>query len=221
MLARDVISEDVPPIRPNESINKALVWMDDFKVSHLPVVDGKKFIGILSEDDILGLPHAEDCSVKDCEIELKKIFVTENQHVFDVIKTISDFHLTVIPIIRDNDEYIGCVTNAHLMHVIAEMSVVRDLGGIIELEMNVRDYYFSQIARVIEENDAKILGAFITSPPDTTKMNLTIKVNTYEIDGIIQSFERLGYTVVGSYGSNVYDEDFRERLDEFFKYLNI
>ena len=52
MKAVELINNDVPPIRPNESLSKALSWMEEFSVNHLPVVKGGLYVRIISDNII-------------------------------------------------------------------------------------------------------------------------------------------------------------------------
>ena len=107
------------------------------------------------------------------------------------------------------------------MSVIAEMSVVSDMGGIVELELNVNDYSLAEVAQIVESNNAKILGSFITSHPDTTKIQLTFKTNRNDLGAILQTFNRYNYTVTAAFDTGGREEDVKNRFDSFMKYLDI
>jgi len=220
MLARELIIDEIPPLRPSDKGTKALEWMDEFKVSHLPVIDGTRLLGIVSESDLFDMDFPDDVVVK-CKDLLKQVSVTEDQHVFEVIKEISDHKLTVIPVVSLNGNYLGCVSISHLMYIIAEMPMVSNPGGIIVLELNINDYAMSEIARIVENNDARILGTFITSHPDSTKMQVTLKINKTDLQAILQTFERFDYTITASYDQSDYKEDLQSRFDLFMNYLNM
>lgn len=219
MLAKDLITEDVPPLKSTDTIDKASAWMDDFKVLHLPVLNGRELVGIVEEQDLLDKPDP-DLMLDEANMNYIVVFVRENQHVFEVIKTLSDNNLTLIPVLDAEDKYIGNITQSFLMKVIAEMSVVSDQGGTIELEMNANDYSLFEIARIVEMNDAKILGSFITSSPDSTKIQVTFKVNRSDLRSIIQTFNRYNYTITASFDSSGSEDDLRDRFDSFMNYLN-
>lgn len=220
MLAKDLITEDVPPLKSTDTVEKASGWMDDFKVVHLPVLSGRNFIGIVEEQELLDKPNP-DSILDDADINYIPGFVKESQHVFEVVKTVSDLNLSLIAVLDENDKYIGNITRANLMHVIAEMSVISDKGGTIELELNANDYSLSEIARIVEMNDAKILGSFITSHPDSTKIQLTFKVNRNDLRAILQTFNRFNYTVTASFDNGDYFDDLKDRFDSFMNYLNM
>jgi acetoin utilization protein AcuB len=220
MLAKDLITEDVPPLKNTDTIDKASSWMDDFKVVHLPVLSGRKFVGIVEEQDLLDKPDP-DKIIGESNMNFINVFVYEGQHVFEVIKTVADHNLSLIPVLNADDQYIGNITLSYLMKVIAEMSVVSDAGGTIELELNANDYTLSEIARIVEMNGAKILGSFITSHPDSTKIQFTFKVNRSDLRPILQTFQRYNYTVTASFDSGGEEDDLKERFDSFMNYLNM
>jgi acetoin utilization protein AcuB len=220
MIARDLITEEIPPLKPNEPALKAVSWMDEFKVSHLPVVAGRNFLGIISESDLLDLDSASN-SINESRVPLTNVFSYDHHHLFEVAKTLSDHNLSVIPVLNNKDQYIGSITISKLMKVIAEMSVVSDTGGIIELELNVNDYSLAEIAQIVESNNAKILGSFITSHPDSTKIQLTFKTNRNDLGAILQTFNRYNYTVTAAYDHGGREKDMKTRYDSFMKFLDL
>ncbi len=220
MLAYELLSDDIPPLKSMETTEKALVWMDEFKVSHLPLVDGVKLIGIISESDLLDMENKE-IKLSEVDLPLINIHAYEDQHIFEVVKIVSDHQLSVIPVLSRENQYIGAISIKRLMEVIAEMPVVEDPGGIIVLELNKIDYVLSQIANIVESNEAKILGTFITSHPDSNKMQLTIKVNVLDLSSILQTFERYNYNVMASFHQKNHLHDLKDRYDSFMNYLNM
>ncbi|MBL4624895.1 MAG: CBS domain-containing protein [Flavobacteriales bacterium] len=220
MIARDLITEDIPPLKPNESALKAVSWMDEFKVSHLPVVNNREFLGIISEPDLLDLESTSN-SINESGVPLINVFSYDHHHLFEVVKTLSANNLSLIPVLNQKDQYIGSITIAKLMKVLAEMSVVSDSGGIVELELNVNDYSLAEVAQIVESNNAKILGSFITSHPDSTKIQLTFKTNRVDLGAILQTFNRYNYTVTAVYDQGDREEDLKTRFDSFMNYLDL
>lgn len=220
MLAEELIVDNIPPLRPSDTGETALQWMDDFKISHLSVVENKHYLGIISESSVLGMADITEPISKYRE-SLDTIFVTENQHIFEVVKVVNDHSLSIVPVLDINEEYRGSITIAQLMKIIADMPVANNPGGIIVLELNNNDYSLHNIAAIIEENDARILGTFVTSHPDSTKMQLTIKVNKMEIGSIIASLQRHEYSITFFNDAGGSADDMRDRFDSFMNYLNL
>lgn len=220
MRAQELISELIPPLKYNETGEKALNWMNEFRVSHLPVVKGNQYIGLLSENDVYDMPDPS-MRIDECFLNLPNPFIYANRHVYDVMKIIADHKITVVPILDENNEYIGCTDLLFLMSQITAVISIKEAGGILVLVMNVHDYSLHEIARIVEENNAKILSSYITSVPDSTEIEVTIKINTTDLDRIIQTFNRYDYTIKASYAKGNFADDLKRRYDELMNYLNM
>src|SRR6185503_7175873 len=101
MLTQQLITENIPPIKLQDTGTRVLRWMDEFKVNHLPIVEGGEYLGLISDADVLDLPSPEEPIGKQ-EIEPEKLFVKENQHIFDAIKLLSEENLSIIPVLSED-----------------------------------------------------------------------------------------------------------------------
>jgi acetoin utilization protein AcuB len=220
MTAKDLITEEVPPLKISDSGSKALRWMDEFKVSHLPVIKGKTFVGIISDTDIFDL-NTPDEEISKIRIPLVRPFITEGQHAFDVLKIMWELNLTAVAIVDADYTFLGTVTYKSFMEKFAGLSAIKDLGGIIILEMASNNYSLTQISQIVEGNDAKILACYLTTNPDSTLVEVTLKINKEDLGPILQTFFRYNYTVKASFHQSGYSEDMKERFDQLMHYINI
>ncbi len=221
MLAKDLISDVVPSLRTSDSGQKALYWMDIFRISHLPIVNNEDFLGLISDKDIYDSNMAEE-PIGNHNLSLFSPFVTENQHVYEVIELASRLNLTIVPVLDHNNHYKGAVTLNDLIHYFADFTAVKEPGAIIVLDMNVLDYSLSQIAQIVESNDAKILSMYISSHSASTRMELTLKINRNDLTSIIQTFTRYNYTIHSTYmDHDDMDSLYENRYEMFMKYLSI
>ncbi|MBL4654494.1 MAG: CBS domain-containing protein [Bacteroidia bacterium] len=220
MLAKELITDNIPPLKTSDTGTRALDWMDEFRVSHLPIVNNNELLGVISEVDILDLNDSEQ-PLGNHKLSLHKSFVYENQHIYEIIKLIDDQKLTIVPILDANDHYIGMVSLHEIVKTFAKMAALDSPGGIIILELGVRDYSLSEIARIVESNDAKILSSYVTSHVESTKVEVTLKINKTDLTRIIATFDRFSYNIKASYHQDEFFEDLRERYDSFIHYLNI
>jgi len=219
MLAIDLITDTVPPLRITDTGTKALSWMDEFKVRHLPVVKSNQYLGLISESDILDL-NTPDKPLDEHKLSLPRPFSTKYQHIYEIIKIMSSLNLSLIPVL-DEERYIGNIPLTNLFYQFSKMSAIEDIGSVIVLELNVNDYSISEIGQIVESNDAKILSSYITSHSNSTKLELTIKINKSNISDIEQTFARYDYTIKASYQDDDDDDDFKDRLEFFMNYINI
>lgn len=221
MLARDLISDIVPSIRTSDTGSGALSLMETFRVSHLPIVNNVEFLGLISDSDIYDLNMIDE-PIGNHKLSLFSPFVYKNQHIFEVVEIASRLSLSVIPVIDENRHYLGLITQNDLLQYVAELFALKNPGGIIVLEINQNDYYLSQIAQIIESNDVRILSIYVSSSEDSTKMNVTIKVNRNDLAPVIQTFIRYDYNIKASFMEDEELEIFyKNRYEQFMRYLNV
>lgn len=221
MLARDLISNDVPPLKVNDDGRKALEWMDDFKVSHLPVIDNKTaYVGLVSDTELLDLNTPND-TIGKLRRSLIKPFVFEYQHAYDVLKLYANLKVTVIPVLSVKETYVGAITHIQLLNYFSVLTAAQEPGSLIILELNQRDYSLSQIAQITESNGAKILSLFLTPHSDSTQVDVTLKINLQNAHPVLQTFERFGYLIKASFSQNNDNKNLKDRYDSLMHYLNI
>jgi CBS domain-containing protein len=195
--------------------------MEIFRISHLPIVNNQDFLGLISDTDIYDMNQPEE-PIGNHELTLLKPFVTTDQHLFEVIGLASRLKLSVVPVLDINNHYKGVITTNDLIRHIAGISSMDQPGGIIVLEMIERDYSLSQIAQIVESNNVKVLSMYITSPAESTKLEVTLKVNSTDLLSIIRTFERYNYDVKTWVTTNdSIDRFYSERFDLLMKYLNM
>jgi acetoin utilization protein AcuB len=221
MLAKDLISDVVPALRTSDSGQKALYWMDIFRISHLPIVNNEDFLGLISDKDIYDFNMAEE-PIGNHSLSLFSPYVNEDQHVYEVIELASRLNLSIIPVLSHNNHYKGVITQNDLIHYFADFTALKEPGAIIVLDMSIYDYSLSQIAQIVESNDAKILSMYISSHASSTRLELTLKINRNDLTSIIQTFTRYNYTLHSTFmDHDNMDSLYENRYEMFMKYLSI
>jgi acetoin utilization protein AcuB len=221
MLAKDLISDVVPALRTSDTGLKALSYMDIFRVAHLPIVNNSEFLGVISDKDIYDLNMAEE-PIGNHTLSLIRPFVLYNQHIYEVIELTAKLELTIVPVVDESNGYIGVITQNDLLKHFADLIAVKQPGAIITLELNVSDYSLSQIAQIVESNDSKILSLYISSPGDSTKLEVTLKINRTDLTSILQTFNRYNYTIKASFmESDMNANKLDDRYEMFMRYLSV
>ena len=218
MKALDLISDNIPPLIHTDSGEKAMIWMEEFKVSHLPVLKNGSFVGLLSEADILD--RLDDKETLDVLFDhLPRLYVNSSVHIYEVLSKMAAAKVTVMPILNDKETYLGCISSHKLLHNLASTSSIKEQGGIIVIECNAIDYSMSQIAQIVESENAKILSSYIFSKSDSQKMEITLKINQLDLTRIMRSFERYDYVVKASFQAKTHENDIQWRYDVLMNYL--
>jgi acetoin utilization protein AcuB len=219
MTARELISHQIEPIITSMTGHEALERMYAYQVRHLPIVNNTQLLGVISEEDIL------NCNLEDpvgtYSLSIHKPYAKENDHVFEVLHLVSNYNLSVIPVVDNANDYLGCISQADLIHYFAKSFSFAEPGSILVIEMNERDYSLSEIARILEMEQARILSSFMTNDQEDHKIYLTIKVNKQDVRSIVMALERYGYAVLTSYTEEDFEDTLKERYDAFMAYLNI
>ncbi len=222
MIAEELINHMIPPLKVTDDAHKAIVWMEEFRCNHLPVVDDGELIGFVSEEIILESNDIErnlasfDLVGKDCVVGLET-------HVFDILKVAGDHKLQIVAVMNEDGVYAGVITVQDVMTSFAQSAAVQMPGGILVLSMNLIDYSLAEIARYVEENNAKIISSMLVEDMmDKGKIKVTLKINQEDLSRIVATLERFGYRVIGRYQEARTNEGHdKDRIDMLMRYLNI
>jgi len=222
MIAKELISETIPNLLTSDTADKALNWMEIFKISHLPIVNNKELLGIISEADILDLNEPNE-AIGNHNISLTNIFVYENEHIYNIINIFSDNKLTVLPVVNANNEYIGAILLQDLFFALKEIISIDDIGGIIVLQfVNFNDISLTEIANIVEQEGFRILSVYTRHLLKDNKIELVLKINSQDITAVIKSLERFNYNIKATYSLINKDDDLLDdRYNELLYFLNI
>ncbi len=220
MIAKEISCNDIMPLKTSDTCSFALNLMDENNVRHLPVVNERDLLGLISESDLVNHPDP-DSPVGDVRLSLPNAFVNENQHVFDIMKMFTEMQLTLLPVVDHRNGYSGLITLDKLLSYLTRNTSILNPGGIIVLEASTNNYSMSEIAQIIESNDARILCAFITSRTESTLIDITLKINNTDLAPVIQTFERYHYTIKATFAEKDDLDELKERYDSLMNYLSI
>jgi len=219
MIASELTSEILAPLEPTDTGEEALTIMNVYHVKHLPIVRGRQVLGMISEEDILNNKMEKRID----SYNLRKIdaFAKSNEHLFDVMSRMAQSRLTTIPVIDENEEYVGMILQEDLILYYANSFSFSEPGSIIVLETIKSNYSLSQIAQVIESEGITILSSFITSNKETSNIYVTLKLNKREINNILATLERYEYNIKASFVDEEKTDGLKDRYDSLMRYLNV
>ncbi len=219
MIAQNLVSNDIIPLRTSDTGDDALSMMGDFYVRHLPIVNNEQLLGVISEDDILN--HDVEEPIGSYYLTLSRPYVDINDHIYDVMRVFQENHLTIIPVINEEGNYAGMITLEDLLNYFADSASFAEPGSILVLELNKMDYALTEIARIVESEGASILSSIMTSSPDSAKIEVTLKINRQNLQPIIATFVRYDYSIKASFNEKSYNESLKDRFDSLMSYLNV
>jgi predicted transcriptional regulator len=220
MLTGELLSQTLPYLHLHDKVHQALQLMNDNHVTHLPIVEGDKFIGIISEEDLLQAEndHAE---LETLQQSFGNASVKTTEHFLKAIQTAVENGLSVVPIVNGENEIMGAIAYNDLLKNASEFMSLNEPGGLIVLEMESNQYSFNEISRLIETNDAQITQLNTSNDAQTGLMEVTIRVNKPEISDIVATFQRYDYNVKYFFGEELYVNELRSNYDNLMNYLKI
>ena len=219
MIASELISNVVPVLKPEDTCLQALNWMELFRVSHLPMEQGKMYLGLVDDEMIYAHGDLND-RLDVLQIPVEGTFVYENYHIYDVICLAAGSLLSVVPDRKNN--FVGSITLTDILRHLDTLLCVDQPGGILVLEVNRIDYSLAEVAQIVEYNEARVLSCYVSGNRDSQQLQITLKINTLNVDPILDTFIRYGYTVKNSFVTGEEEQDsLRERYGLLMKYLEL
>lgn len=220
MIAKDLISTQIAPLDPNDTSEQALTMMHIYHVKHLPVVSKEdEILAIVSEDDLS--QHGMDNKLISYESNDRYHYINENDHLFDVLAKVAERKYTTIPVVNEQEKFIGIIEQETLLQYYADSFSFKEPGSIIVLEIKDSDYLLSEIARLIESENGVILSSFLSKNYGADKSLLTLKLNKKDITAIVATLERFEFIVKASFAEEDYVGNLKERYDSLMKYLDV
>lgn len=222
MLAQNLITDSIPPVRPTDLVERVLVWMGEFKVKHLPVVADGLLVAIISESELLET-RSGNMPISSLDLFLGKTsFTYDDSHIYDVLKVMTENKMDMVPVLNaSNNRYVGMITGPALLDATSLLLNVGEQGGVIVLQVAHNSYSLSEIGRICESNDAKVLSLTLGQAPDPTQLYVTLKLNLRDLSRTIASFERFEYNIAHVVFDSDQLDDYRERYENLLRYLSI
>ncbi len=221
MLAAELIDPMLPALKLTDTVGEALEWMQEHRIGQMVLTDQSEYKGLLSEDLLMDVAD-EDRPLTDVMRLFEQVYAVENQHSLELLNLSLEHRLDVIAVLNENREFMGTVSVNELLRNFARELGITEPGAILILSIDERDYSLTEISRLIESNNVKIVGSYFSSAaygmPDRSR--LTLKLNRRDIGPVVSTLERFGYTVESAFANTPIESIDQERLDLLLRYLN-
>lgn len=220
MLAIELNNNIIPQLHLNDTVGKALQLISDFKVSHLPVVNEDKYLGLISEEDLLDADNKK-MLIQLLQKDFVEVSIKENEHFLQAVNISNQFQTSVVPVVNEEKEFLGSITSQNLLRTLGNFSGSQEIGGIIVLEMERNQFSISEISRIVESNEATVLHLNTTIQPETGLLTVTIHINKKELSMIVAAFERYEYNVIYYFGEEKFENELHSNYMHLMNYLDI
>ena len=215
----EYIINDIKPLNSSSKISDLQLLFNQLTFTHIPIMDkNNTFIGSFSETDA----HCfeSDKSLSDYQYAIEPFFVRDTTQWLDVIEAFAKNSSNIIPVLNYKNEYLGYFELNDIISLFSETPFFAEPGGVVVVEKGINDYSFSEISQIVESNNGKLLGAFISSM-NSDLIQITLKIGSLALNEIIQHLRRYSYNIISEHEEDSYIESLKDRSDYLNKYLNI
>jgi len=220
MLAVELNNNNIPPLQLHDTVAKALQIARDFKISHIPVLSEEKFVGLISEKDLLAANN-KTILLEGLKSDLLFAAINENDHFLHAVNLSNQYQTNIVPVINLEKDFMGTISGQTLLGTLGYFSGSQEVGGMIVLEMEKNQFIISEISRIVESNGATILHLNTTLQPETGLLRVTIHINSRELSAIVAAFERYEYDIVYYFGEEKFENKIRTNYRHLMNYLDI
>ena len=215
----EYIVKEIKELSLESTINSAEKICNEIPVTHIPVVDKNILIGCFLESDIRTIENKDD-TIGNHKEALTFFYANEADTVLDLITIFSDNDTNILPVINEHKEYLGYYELNDVLDVFNSSPFLYQHGITITVEKLKKDLSISEIAQIVESNNAKLLGIYI-SKEKSDLLQVTLKVSSEEINTVIQTFRRYNYVIISEHNDDSYLKDLKNRSDYLQKYLDM
>ena len=218
MQLSDYIINDIKPLSVNDTIGDLQQLFNQLTYSHIPIEKEGIYLGCIPETDA----HCFDASkiISDCSYTAEGFYVRSTTNWLDVLEAFAQNNSNIMPVLAPDNTYLGYYELNDVMHLFNDTPFFAELGGILIVEKGIQDYSFSEVSQIVESNNAKILGAFI-SKIENDLVQITIKIGNSGLNDVIQTFRRYSYNIIAGHEDDSYLKSLKDRSQYLDKYLNI
>lgn len=219
MLNQQIISPDIIPLRPDQTVEEALLSMEDQMLRQLPVVAAGVYEGLLSEDDLF------DSNQHDVLSSLQHLYqpfsVVAEEHFLTAASTLSSRRLQLVPVVSANKEYVGAIGKDQLLQQLTQLCGAMSGGALLVLEMEPHQYSISELSKLVETNDAHITQLNSAMSEQSGHLLVTLRINKREVSDIVATLQRYEYHVVFYSGEEHYENEMRRNYDHLMNFLTM
>ena len=218
MQLHQYIINDIKPLSLTDNMSDLKFMFNELTYSHIPIQNEGVYLGCVSETDAHCFENNK--SISEFKYAIEAFFVRSFTNWLDVLEAFAQNSTNIMPVLDEKNVYLGYYELNDIIHLFNETPFFSEPGGILIVEKSFQDYSLSEVCQIVESNDAKILGAFISKMKGDV-IQITLKIGNAGINDVIQTFRRYSYSVISGHEEDNYIENLKERSDYLKKYLNI
>lgn len=216
---KEYIQNDLEVLTPESLVNKAQEIFETLPITHLPIIKNEELIGSISESDLQTIDE-KSSKISEYSHLIDFFFTDKSITLLKTIKLFSENDTNIMPVLNDKKKYIGYYELHDILELFCSNSSLFSDGVIFVIEKNKKDFSMSEVSQIVESNNATIL-AFYISNQTSDAIQATVKINSEDINEVIQTFRRYNYNLISEHKDDFYLQDLKDRSDYLQKYLDM
>lgn len=220
MLVQEILNIEIAPVQPEDTIGLALSKLETLHVTKLPVVESGKLIGMISLENLIAFGD-DNVSISKLSLE-DSISIDKDVHVFEATRRMLLLDLHTLPVTNSSNDFLGVIKKTEILEALSELLNLEAFGSVLTIEMTPYDFTLSELVRIIEIEDAKIMGIAVQKPNEHSDFyRISVKLNIEDSSAVSSALQRYGYVVTSQFSSSTMEKDFSDRADELIRYLDL
>ncbi|MEX0287472.1 MAG: CBS domain-containing protein [Flavobacteriaceae bacterium] len=212
------IINSVPVFGLDDKLKDVINFFQNTPFSHVAVVEEGRFLGLLAENDLE--TFEEHKKIEDYRYNLESFLVKKDTGWLDVLEAFARNDANLVPVVDDDSFVLGYYDLTDLVGLFIDIPFFTEPGGILVIAKGKKDYSFSEIAQIVESNNTKLLGAFMTDSRNDL-VQITLKISAENMNEVIQTFRRYNYNILFGNADDQFLENLKQRSNYLDKYLNV
>lgn len=218
MQMQDHIINTIPVFEVGDSLKEVIHFFTHSTYSHVAITEDGMFMGLLGEADLD--TFQETSPIEEFRYQLEVFSVLPEATWLDILEVFTRNEANLLPVVNSENRVLGYYDLNDVVDLFTDMPFFTEPGAILVVSKPLRDYSFSEIAQIVEGNNTRLLGAFITSIENETAQ-ITLKIGDSNLNEVLQTFRRYHYQVLSGSIDDKFLEELRQRSDYLDKYLNV
>lgn len=220
MIVQEILNTEIAPLKTTDNVALALTKLDLLHTNKFPVVDDGKLIGMISLETLIEVSD-EEVLIQEVPLD-DSISLPNDQHLFEATRKMLSNELFILPVVDSDKNFLGVIKKHEVLEALSDLFNLESFGSVLTIEMTPYDFTLSELIRIIEVEDAKILGVAVQKPNDHSDFyRVSVKLNIEDSSTVSAALNRYGYVVTSQVSSASMEKDFSDRADELIRYLDI
>lgn len=220
MLTSALINQNIPRLQPPDTVGKALQLINDFKLTHLPVVSDGFYLGLISEEDLLDVEEGKG-TIEFLSSHLINASVRDDVHFLNAIHVCLHHETNIIAVVDKQNLLKGVITSNHLLKALGNFAGANETGGLIVLRMDRAQFSGSELCRIAESESCSVLHLNVSGDAQDGSLEVTLLLNRQDIGALVNSYERYEYQVTYYLGREEVENEIRSNFRHLMNYLDI